>query len=129
LAHDADFAAKGNVILGLNWPCVVASIAAASASALGSAHYLHYVGRQTSVFRKEQIAVFGDGCFWHGCPIHARPTKSHTRWWADKIHANKERDCGGFEPRSCCQLPSDRGTGPHGAIAGALVRGLDLGWG
>jgi DNA (cytosine-5)-methyltransferase 1 len=44
------------------------------------------------VFRRERIAVFVDGCFWHGCPEHARATKSHTKWWADKIQANRERD-------------------------------------
>jgi len=44
------------------------------------------------VFRGARVAVFVDGCFWHGCPIHARPTKSHTKWWADKIAANKRRD-------------------------------------
>jgi len=32
------------------------------------------------------------GCFWHGCPKHSRPTKSHTKWWADKIKRNQERD-------------------------------------
>jgi DNA mismatch endonuclease (patch repair protein) len=44
------------------------------------------------IFRREKIAVFVDGCFWHGCPIHTRATKSNTRWWADKINANKQRD-------------------------------------
>jgi DNA (cytosine-5)-methyltransferase 1 len=44
------------------------------------------------LFRGPRVAVFVDGCFWHGCPIHARPTKSHTKWWADKIAANKRRD-------------------------------------
>jgi DNA mismatch endonuclease (patch repair protein) len=36
--------------------------------------------------------VFLDGCFWHGCPTHFRDTKSNTKWWADKIAANKQRD-------------------------------------
>lgn len=44
------------------------------------------------VFRSARVAVFVDGCFWHGCPIHARPTKSHTKWWAEKIAANQRRD-------------------------------------
>lgn len=44
------------------------------------------------VFRTERVAVFVDGCFWHGCPEHARATKSHTKWWADKIAANRDRD-------------------------------------
>jgi DNA mismatch endonuclease (patch repair protein) len=33
-----------------------------------------------------------DGCFWHGCPKHSRPTRSHTDWWAAKIEANRRRD-------------------------------------
>jgi DNA mismatch endonuclease Vsr len=44
------------------------------------------------VFSSARVAVFVDGCFWHGCPDHARDTKSNTKWWADKITANKERD-------------------------------------
>jgi DNA (cytosine-5)-methyltransferase 1 len=43
-------------------------------------------------FPSARVAVFVDGCFWHGCPSHARPTKAHTLWWADKIKANKKRD-------------------------------------
>lgn len=39
-----------------------------------------------------KVVVMVNGCFWHGCPKHSRPTKSHTKWWADKIARNKERD-------------------------------------
>lgn len=48
--------------------------------------------RADIVFKEARVAVFVDGCFWHGCPEHARPTKSHTKWWADKIEANRIRD-------------------------------------
>lgn len=44
------------------------------------------------VLRGVKVAIFVDGCFWHGCPDHSRPTKSNTKWWADKIDANRERD-------------------------------------
>jgi DNA mismatch endonuclease Vsr len=44
------------------------------------------------VIPSAQVAVFLDGCFWHGCPDHSRATKSNTRWWAEKIAANKQRD-------------------------------------
>lgn len=44
------------------------------------------------LFVGARTAVFVDGCFWHGCPIHSRDTKSNTKWWADKIAANKQRD-------------------------------------
>lgn len=39
-----------------------------------------------------KIAVFVDGCFWHGCPTHSRPTKSNTKWWREKIEKNRARD-------------------------------------
>lgn len=44
------------------------------------------------VFARAKVAVFVHGCFWHGCPDHHRPTKSNTKWWADKIAANRKRD-------------------------------------
>ena len=44
------------------------------------------------VFPNARTAVFVHGCFWHGCPEHHRPTKSNTKWWADKIEANQHRD-------------------------------------
>jgi DNA (cytosine-5)-methyltransferase 1 len=39
-----------------------------------------------------KVVVMVNGCFWHGCPKHSRPTKSHTKWWGDKIARNKGRD-------------------------------------
>ncbi len=44
------------------------------------------------LFVTTKVAVFVDGCFWHGCPQHTRPTKSNTKWWADKIATNQARD-------------------------------------
>lgn len=44
------------------------------------------------VFPRAKIAVFVHGCFWHGCAEHHRPTKSNTKWWAEKIAANRKRD-------------------------------------
>lgn len=43
-------------------------------------------------FTKQKVAVFVHGCFWHGCPEHAKGTKSNTLWWADKIAENRKRD-------------------------------------
>lgn len=40
----------------------------------------------------EKIAVFVDGCFWHGCSVHTRATKSNTLWWREKIERNRVRD-------------------------------------
>lgn len=43
-------------------------------------------------FTRVKIAVFVDGCFWHGCPDHGTRPRSNDRWWAVKIEANKSRD-------------------------------------
>lgn len=39
-----------------------------------------------------RVAVFIDGCFWHGCPVHATWPKANAEWWAQKIRRNCERD-------------------------------------
>ena len=44
------------------------------------------------VLRKTRIAVFVDGCFWHGCPDHRTRPATNSRFWADKIARNIERD-------------------------------------
>jgi DNA mismatch endonuclease (patch repair protein) len=44
------------------------------------------------VFRRAKVAVFIDGCFWHGCPEHGRTPKDPTGYWAAKLGRNFERD-------------------------------------
>lgn len=44
------------------------------------------------VFTKAKVAVFLDGCFWHGCPEHHRPAKQNSGFWIAKIEGNKARD-------------------------------------
>lgn len=44
------------------------------------------------VFTKVRVAVFVDGCFWHGCPEHLRPASRNPEFWREKIEANKSRD-------------------------------------
>lgn len=39
-----------------------------------------------------KIAVFVDGCFWHGCPEHASWPKQNAEFWRQKIEANRLRD-------------------------------------
>jgi DNA mismatch endonuclease, patch repair protein len=39
-----------------------------------------------------KVAVFVDGCFWHGCPEHATLPRANAAWWADKLARNVERD-------------------------------------
>jgi DNA mismatch endonuclease (patch repair protein) len=44
------------------------------------------------VFRSARVAVFVDGCFWHGCPRHMAWPKANAVWWREKITRNRERD-------------------------------------
>lgn len=39
-----------------------------------------------------KIAIFVDGCFWHGCPQHATWPKQNAEFWRQKIEANRLRD-------------------------------------
>lgn len=51
------------------------------------------VRRQADVvFGPARVAVFVDGCFWHGCPIHGTAAKANADFWRDKIATNKKRD-------------------------------------
>jgi DNA mismatch endonuclease (patch repair protein) len=43
-------------------------------------------------FPAKKVAVFVDGCFWHGCPIHAHIPKSNKVYWLPKLKKNTERD-------------------------------------
>ncbi|MEU0450199.1 very short patch repair endonuclease [Streptomyces tendae] len=44
------------------------------------------------VFPRTKVAVFLDGCFWHGCPLHATQPKSNAEWWRNKLDKNIARD-------------------------------------
>jgi DNA mismatch endonuclease (patch repair protein) len=49
--------------------------------------------RPDIVFIRPRLAIFIDGCFWHGCPIHgSRQTARNATYWTRKIARNKERD-------------------------------------
>jgi DNA mismatch endonuclease (patch repair protein) len=44
------------------------------------------------VFRPTRVAVFIDGCFWHGCPKHGSVPKTNVEFWSAKINGNRRRD-------------------------------------
>jgi DNA mismatch endonuclease (patch repair protein) len=44
------------------------------------------------VFRSAKVAVMIDGCFWHRCPDHYRPSTKRAAFWEAKIQANVARD-------------------------------------
>lgn len=48
--------------------------------------------RADIVFTRAKVAVFIDGCFWHGCPEHGTTPRTNTAFWAAKIARNRERD-------------------------------------
>lgn len=44
------------------------------------------------MFGPSRVAVFVDGCFWHGCPEHATWPKNNEDFWRTKIEGNRARD-------------------------------------
>lgn len=49
-------------------------------------------GKPDFVFPKKRLAVFVDGCLWHGCPKHCRIPHTNRAYWVKKIARNKRRD-------------------------------------
>lgn len=48
--------------------------------------------RADLVFTRAKVAVFIDGCYWHGCPEHGTAARSNAGYWSAKIARNKDRD-------------------------------------
>lgn len=44
------------------------------------------------VFTRAKVAVFLDGCFWHGCPDHHSIAATNAAFWAENVRRNRERD-------------------------------------
>lgn len=44
------------------------------------------------VFTRQRVAVFVDGCFWHGCPDHGTQPRANAGYWASKLERNRSRD-------------------------------------
>jgi DNA mismatch endonuclease, patch repair protein len=44
------------------------------------------------MFPTARVAVFVDGCFWHGCPIHGSRPRANSSYWWPKLDRNVERD-------------------------------------
>jgi len=48
--------------------------------------------RADIVFPRLRLAVFVDGCFWHGCPDHMTWPRANGQWWRDKVSETRRRD-------------------------------------
>ena len=49
-------------------------------------------GKPDFIFPRSKVALFLDGCFWHGCPRCYREPKTNKKFWRNKIIGNKKRD-------------------------------------
>ncbi len=48
--------------------------------------------RADIAFTRAKVAVFVDGCFWHGCPDHGSTPRTNSAFWSAKIGRNRSRD-------------------------------------
>jgi DNA mismatch endonuclease (patch repair protein) len=48
--------------------------------------------RPDIAFTRQNLAIFIDGCFWHGCPEHGRCPETNSAYWSPKLARNAERD-------------------------------------
>lgn len=55
-------------------------------------HAHEIAGKPDFIFMKKRIAIFVDGCFWHGCRACRNMPRSNRSFWANKIEKNKRRD-------------------------------------
>lgn len=54
--------------------------------------YPRLPGKPDLAFCRRRVAIFLDGCFWHGCPQHYTAPKTHFVYWSEKLRRNVERD-------------------------------------
>jgi DNA mismatch endonuclease (patch repair protein) len=95
--------------------------------ALGLRYRVHYPvpgGRRRTIdiaFTRRKVAIFVDGCFWHGCADHGTHPRSNVDWWQRKLQANQQRD------RDTDRLLQERGwtvirIWEHESLASAVRR-------
>jgi DNA mismatch endonuclease, patch repair protein len=58
----------------------------------GWRRHANILGRPDFIFPKHRLAIFVDGCFWHGCAKHCRMPASNKKYWTAKIERNMRRD-------------------------------------
>jgi DNA mismatch endonuclease (patch repair protein) len=50
------------------------------------------IGKPDFIFPKQRVALFVDGCFWHGCPKHSNIPQNNREFWEKKLMGNMDRD-------------------------------------
>ncbi len=50
------------------------------------------LGKPDFIFPNQKVALFVDGCFWHGCPKHSNMPQNNREFWEKKLQGNKDRD-------------------------------------
>jgi DNA mismatch endonuclease (patch repair protein) len=55
-------------------------------------HATNVLGRPDFYFSNSRLAVFVDGCFWHGCPACGHTPRTNSEFWAEKLRLNRARD-------------------------------------
>jgi DNA mismatch endonuclease (patch repair protein) len=50
------------------------------------------LGKPDFIFPKQKVALFVDGCFWHGCPKHSNIPQNNREFWEKKLLGNMDRD-------------------------------------
>ena len=68
------------------------SCSAAAEGFVGGAAACTLLGRPDFAFPVQKLAIFIDGCFWHGCPRHFQSPVSNAAFWRTKIARNRQRD-------------------------------------
>ena len=63
-----------------------------SAKISGWRRHQKVVGKPDFIFRSQRVAIFVDGCFWHGCPRCYQAPSQNSKFWRTKLNANKTRD-------------------------------------
>lgn len=58
----------------------------------GYRRHWNVVGKPDFAWPSRKVALFVDGCFWHGCPRCNRPSKSNLTFWQSKVANNRQRD-------------------------------------
>jgi len=58
----------------------------------GWRRHVSLFGKPDFAFPKARVAIFVDGCFWHGCPIHGSLPNDNRDFWIRKLEKNRVRD-------------------------------------